>query len=82
MIKPDFDMYPDNLLNTETFSERGVDTLEDVDYTDILMYVRDLLADAGADLQKRDEVDDVRQGVRCMVAANYVNLALKSAQGL
>ena len=82
MIKPDFDMYPDNLLNTETFSERGVDTLEDVDYTDILMYVRDLLADAGADLQKRDEVDDVTQGVRCMVAANYVNLALKRAQGL
>ena len=82
MIKPDFDTCPENPLNTKTFSELGVNTLKDVDYTDILLFVRDLLADAGADLQKGDEIDDVAQGVRCMVAANYVNLALKRAQGL
>lgn len=82
MIKLDFDACPENILNTKTFDELKVKSLKDVDPGNVLLFIRDLLATAGLDLQSNDNVDDVRTGIDCTIAANYVNMALRRVRGL
>jgi hypothetical protein len=77
----DFDENELNPLRTKTFAELGVERMSDIDYGDILFFVRDLLQEAGEDLSKQENVDEKCMGVSLRVAAMYVNMALNECFG-